>query len=485
LVLTSLALLASCAVGPDFRRPAAPPVSGYRKLPLPAETEAAGTQAGEAQRFVTGLDIPGQWWTVFRSSALDELVEQALHSNPNLQSAKAALRQASELTAAQRGAYFPQVQAGYGFSRDQNAVGTLSPTLSTGQSIFNLHTAQVSVSYVLDIFGSNRRQVESLAAQADYQRYQLEGAYLSLSANVVAAAIQEASLRAQLAATDDIVRSEREAARILRRQYELGSIAELDVMAQEAALAATEATVPGLTKQLEQQRHLLTALVGRFPSEEPAQRFELADLTLPQEVPVSLPAALVRQRPDVLAAEAQLHAATAQVGVAVANLLPQLSLTANAGGASTVFQQLLTTGNTFWGAGANLSQTLFEGGTLLHRKRAADAAMDQAAAQYRGVVLGAFQNVADCLTALELDAAAVSANLRAEQAAASSLTATRRNVDLGTMSYLALLNAEQTYQQAVLNLAQARANRYADTAALFAALGGGWWNHTTRSAAAR
>jgi NodT family efflux transporter outer membrane factor (OMF) lipoprotein len=475
LVLALAVLLASCAVGPDFHRPE-PPQALYGKEPLPAQTEEAGTEGGQAQRFSMGMDIPGEWWTVFRSRALDELVEQALKSNPTLASAKAALRQAKELAAAQRAALIPPLQANYSFARQQNATGTLSPTLSSGEPVFNLHTAQVSVSYLLDVFGGNRRQLESLEAQADYQRYQLAAAHLTLSANVVAAAIQEASLRAQLAATDDIVRSEREAARILRHQYELGSIAETDVMAQEATLAATEATVPGLRKQLEQERHLLAALAGRFPSDAPAARFALTDLTLPQEIPVSLPAALIRQRPDVLSAEAQLHAATAQVGVAVANLLPQIQLTANAGGASTVFNQLTAAGSRFWGEGVSLTQTLFDAGQLLHRKRAADAALDQAAATYRGVVLSAFQNVADSLTALTLDAAAVSANLRAEQAAASSLSATRRNVELGSMSYLALLAAEQTYQQAVLNLAQARANRYADTAALFQALGGGWWN---------
>lgn len=475
-VLLCTALLSACAVGPNFRRPEVPAAAGYGQEPLPEQTEAAGTTGGEAQRFLAGRDIPGQWWTLFRSSALDELVSQALKKNPTLASARAALLQANENVAAQQGSFFPQVQAGYDASRQQNAVGTLAPTLSSGAQMFTLHTAQVSVSYLLDIWGANRRQVESLKAQADYQRYQLEAAYLTLTANVVTAAIQEASLRAQLAATLDIVRSEREAAQILRHQYELGSIAELDVLAQEAAAAAAEATVPGLEKQLKQQRHLLTALVGSFPTEEPKERFELADLSLPLDIPVSVPASLIRQRPDVLAAEAQLHAATADVGVALANLLPQISLTASAGGASTVFGQLLSKGNTFWTAGASLSQTLFDGGTLYHRKRAADAALDQAGAQYRGVVLAAFQNVADCLTALEQDAAAVSANLRAEQAAASSLTATRHNVELGSVSYLALLNAQQTYQQAVLNLAQARANRYADTAALFQALGGGWWN---------
>jgi NodT family efflux transporter outer membrane factor (OMF) lipoprotein len=479
-LLTTAAAVAGCAVGPDFKTPPPPTNAGYGAQE-PAQPLAAGTDGAQVQHLVAGGDIPRQWWALFGSPQLDALVSEALRNSPTLDAARAALRQAQELTRAAGGSYYPQLTGNYGFNRQQNATGTLAPTLSSGANIFNLHTAQVNVSYLVDIWGATRRQVESAAASADYQRWELEAAYLTLTANVIAAAIQEASLRAQLTATQDIIKSERETTQILRHQYELGSIAQLDVMAQEATLAAAEATLPGLQKQLEQQRHLLAALTGRFPNDEPAQRFEIADLKLPQEVPVSLPSALVRQRPDVLAAEAQLHEATANVGVALASLLPQLNLTANAGGASTVLSSLTSPGNTFWLAGASLSQTLLDGGTLLHKKHAADAALDAAGAQYRGAVLTAFQNVADCLTALKLDAAAESANLRAERAAADSLATTRRNVELGNMSYLALLTAETTYQQAALNLAQARASRYADTAALLVALGGGWWHDLTRS----
>ncbi|MDB6090054.1 MAG: hypothetical protein JWN85_2838 [Gammaproteobacteria bacterium] len=470
LTAIAAALLASCAVGPDFKAPEAPKVEGYLPEPLPRQT------GDDVQHYVAGMDIPGQWWVLFHSPALDELVQQALKSNPTVQGAQAALRQANENVAAQRGTYFPSVQANYAFSRQRDAIGTLAPTLNSGAPIYNLHTAQVSVSYLFDPFGANRREVESLQALADARHCELEATYLTLTSNVVAAAIQEASLRAQIAATTQITRSEREAAQILRHQYELGSVAWTEVMAQDAALAALEATLPALQKQLAQQRHLLAALAGRFPSDEPVQTFELSDLTLPQEVPVSVPAALVRQRPDVLSAAAELHSASAELGVATANLLPQITLTAAQGGTSTVFDQLFATGNTFWSAGTSLTQTLFAGGTLLHRRRAAQAALDQAGAQYRSVVLTAFQNVADALTALQLDAEAVNANTRAEEAAADSLKATRHNVQLGSISYLALLNAEQTYSQAVVALAQARANRYSDTAALYQALGGGWWN---------
>src|SRR3984957_1557095 len=464
------AALCSCAVGPNFKKPDAPPVKDYLAQPPPQQIGA------DAQKYVAGQDIPGQWWTLFHSPALDELVQQSLESNPTLQAAQATLRQANESVAAQKGTFFPQVQAGYDFSRNRDPTGTLQPALNSGAPVYNLHTAQVSVSYMFDFFGLERRQVESLQAQADSQRFQLEAAYLTLTSNVVTTAIQEASLRAQIAATTDIVNSERETARILRRQFELGSIAETDVMATDAALANLEATLPPLEKQLATQRHQLAALAGRFPSDEPSQKFELDALTLPVEIPLSVPSELVRQRPDVLSAEAQLHVASAELGVAIANLFPQISLTAAAGGTSTLFNQLFSSGNTYWSLGGSLSQTLFAGGTLIHERRAAAAALDAAGAQYRAVVLAAFQNVADALTALQIDADAVTANERAERAAGDTLKAIRHNVELGLTSYLGLLNAQQAYSLAALNLAQARANRYSDTAALLQALGGGWWN---------
>ena len=474
-------LLCGCAVGPDFKRPDSPAVQAYLPDPLPPNTESAPVVGGDPQRFVARMDIPAQWWTLFQSPTLDALIQQALKNNPSVQGAQAALRTANENYYAQRGALLPAAQVGYSFERQRNATGTLAPTLSSGDSIFNLHTAQVSVSYVLDVFGGTRRQTESLQSLAESQQYQLEATYLTLASNVIATAIEAAAARAQLAATQDIVQSEREALQILRRQYEIGSIAMTDVMAQEAALATTEATVPALKKQLEQSRHALAALAGRFPSEPLDEHFELGSLHLPEDLPITVPAELVRQRPDVLAAEAQLHSATAQVGVAMANMLPQITLTGNEGGAATQFGQLFAAGNTFWAGGASLTQTLFSGGALLHKERAARAELDQAGAQYRSAVLTAFQNVADTLTALQLDAQALSASLRAEQAAKESLLTVRHNVELGSVGYLALLNAQQTYQQAVLNLAQAQANRYSDTAALFQALGGGWWNRQSRT----
>jgi NodT family efflux transporter outer membrane factor (OMF) lipoprotein len=422
------------------------------------------------------LDIPGQWWTLFHSPPLNSLVEQSLKANPSLEAAQAALRQAQENVYAQEGFFYPNIQASFSPSRQKNAISTISPTLTSGAPIFTLYTPQVSVSYTLDVWGGNRRQIESLMAQADALHFQLEATYLTLTSNVVAAAVQEASLRAQIAATREVIRIESEQLELLRTQYTLGAIAMADVVAQDATLAQTEATLPPLQKQLAQQRDLLTALAGRFPVAEPDEKFELSTLELPQELPLSLPSKLVEQRPDVRSAEAQLHAASAQVGVAMANQLPQITLSASGGSTATQISQLFTSGTGFWSLAGALTQPLFDGGTLLHRKRAADASLEQAVAQYRGTVITAFQNVADVLHALHYDADALNANLRAERAAATSLDIARRALQLGSISYLSLLNAEQAYQQTVIALAQARANRYADTAALFQALGGGWWN---------
>jgi NodT family efflux transporter outer membrane factor (OMF) lipoprotein len=417
-------------------------------------------------------EVPRDWWTRFGSEELDALVTEALRANPSVHAAQAALRQALEIVAAQRGAFFPNVQASFDPSRQRNAVGVLAPTLSSGTALFNLYTAQVSVSYVPDVFGANRRQVESLAALAEASRFQLDATYLTLTANVVTTAIQESGLRAEIAATERVVALEREALSVLRRELELGAIAEGDVFAQEAVLAQLEATLPPLHRQLQSSRDLLAVLTGHLPADFKPVRFELDQLSLPTDLPLGVPSQLVERRPDVRAAEAQLHAATAQVGVAIASLLPQVTITGNIGSTATAMGDLFKPGTGFWSLGASLSQTLFEGGTLIHRKRAADAVLDQAGALYRSAVLTAFQNVADALHALDTDADSLGAAARAETAAQKSLDVVQRQLELGAVSYLALISAEQTYQQASITLTQARTNRYADTAALFQALGG-------------
>jgi NodT family efflux transporter outer membrane factor (OMF) lipoprotein len=459
-------------VGPNFHRPAAPQVDRYTAEALPTATASAAGPGGAAQRFLSEGDVPRDWWTRFGCAELDALVAEALRANPSVQAATAALRQAQENTAAQRGAYFPAAQAGFDAARQRDAVGVLSPNLTSGAALYNLYTPEVTVSFVPDLFGANRRQVESLAALAELSRYQLDATYLTLTANVVTTAIQEAGLRAQIAATLRVIALERESLSILRRELELGSIAEGDVFAQEAALAQLESTLPPLNRQLQTSHDLLAVLTGRLPADFMAVHFELDDLILPTDLPLGIPSELVQRRPDVRAAEAQLHSATAQVGVAMASLLPQVTITAEAGSSATAMADLFKAGTGFWSVGASLTQTLFQGGTLIHRKRAADAALDQAGASYRSAVLTAFQNVADALHALESDADALAAAEHAMSAARKSLDVARQQLALGAVSYLALVSAEQAYQQALIQTIQARANRYADTAALFQALGG-------------
>ena len=465
-------LVAGCAVGPDFQRPAAPDVSAYR--PAGSERAPAPIAGADAQRFVAGTDVPAQWWRLFRSPPLDALVARALAANPDLDAARAALRVAQESAAAQRGAFWPQVSASVQPMRQMIAAGLASP-LNSGASLYSLHTAQVDVAYTADVFGGNRRAVESLDAQAEFQRFELEAARLTIVANVVAAAIQEASLRGQIAAAESMAKMQQEMLNIAHRQLELGAIAEAGVVAQEAALAQTRAALPPLRKQLAQTRDLLVALTGGFPDKEPAETFDLERLELPNELPLSLPSKLVERRPDVRAAEAQAHAAAAQVGVAFAARLPQFSIDAGVGSVASHLGDLFKAGGGFWSVAGAVVQPIFDGGALTHRQAAAEAAYDQALAQYRATVVAAFQNVADTLHALDQDAEELDATGAALDAATRSLAIARRQVELGDISRLALLNAEQTYQQALIGQVQTRASRYADTAALFQALGGGWW----------
>jgi NodT family efflux transporter outer membrane factor (OMF) lipoprotein len=471
---TALALaLTGCAVGPNFHHPDAPKTERYTAQPLPSPPASTpASPEASVQQFVIGQNSPPDWWKSFGSGELDVLVDKALHANPTVQGAEAAVRQARELVAAQRGVYFPTVQASAGASRDRNAVQVLAPTLTSGVASFSLYTPQVSVSFVPDLFGGNRRQVESLQAQADASRFEYDAAYITLAANVVSAAIQEAGLRAQIDATQLVIGLERESLALMRRELELGALAGADVLAQEAALAQIEATLPPLQKSLDQQHNMLAVLTGQLPGDAPISAIRLDQLTLPASIPIGVPAQLVERRPDVRAADAQLHAATAAVGVAIANMLPNITLTGTIGNTSTQLSSLFTNYTEFWTAGASLTQTLFAGGALYHRERAARAGLDVAGAQYRAAVLTAFQNVADSLRALAADADAVRAEDRAYNASLASLNIARQQFDLGAVSYLALLNAQQLYQQAVIGRAQAQMNRYADTAALFQALGG-------------
>jgi NodT family efflux transporter outer membrane factor (OMF) lipoprotein len=477
-LLAALAMLlsAGCVVGPDFKRPNAPDVDAYEGHPLSTTAATANVAGGAAQHFTEGVDVPADWWTLFHSKPLNDLIDQSLAGNPDLKAAQAALAVARENTLAGRGAYYPSVSAGISASRQQDPPGALAPVPSTNAFLYNLFTPNVSVSYAPDLFGLNRRTVESLQAQEQAVRFQMAATHITLSTNVVVAVVQLASLQAQVDTTRESIGTNTRMLEILREQLAKGYVGRLDVAAQEAQLAQANATLPPLLKQLDQQRDLLAVLVGRFPSQAPLRTFALSSLQLPEALPLSLPSELVAQRPDVLQAAANLHAASAQIGIATASRLPSITLTADAGSTALKIGQLFESGTGFWGLGADVTAPIFQGGTLLHRERAAKAAYVQAAEQYRSTVLSAFQNVADTLAAIEHDAEGLQAAAAAAESAKVTLELSQRQWKAGYAGYLSLLSAEQGYQQAAIGLVQAQANRYADTAALFQALGGGWWH---------
>ncbi|HEY1491232.1 MAG TPA: efflux transporter outer membrane subunit [Steroidobacteraceae bacterium] len=481
MVITAAAALASgCAVGPDFKQPPAPKSERYTAEPLPQQTAASEGVAGAAQTYVPSGEIPAQWWTLFRSEQLNALVEQALKASPDVAAAQAALRQAHENVLAQQGALLPQVDANVSATR-QKVSGAAFGQPAAGSIIYSLFNATANVSYTLDIWGGVRRGIEAQRAQAEYQNFQLEATYLALSANVVTTAIQEASLRAQIEATQQIIEADRKQLDTVQRQLALGGVSRLDVLTQQAELAHQLASLPPLHKQLQQNRNLLAVLLGQPPDQPLDARFQLDDLTLPESLPVSIPAQLVAQRPDVRASEALLHQASAEIGVATANMLPQITLTGEYGGVSTKFSDLFKSSSNVWSAGAGLTQPIFHGGELLHRKRAAVAAYDQAAAQYRSTVLTALRNVADSLYALDADAAELHEQNLAVQAAADTLKVSRSRYTAGSISSLDLLVVTRGFQTARIAQLQAQAARYADTAALFQSLGGGWWNRDSQS----
>ena len=504
-LLTTL-LLGGCAVGPDFVQPAAPDASGYAVSALPDTTASAPGTAGAAQRLAYAHDLQADWWRLFKSPALDTLVEQALAAHPSLAAAQAALRIAQANVAAQQGYFWPTLQASYSPSRskiagnqggnspgvqgDGSVISTQAnlPASQGGTApfnapvIYNFHTAQLSVGFVPDVFGGNARQVEALGASADYQYFQLQAASITLVSNVVAAAIQEALLRQQTAVVTEIVAAGEQSVEILDRQWRAGLASQLDLALQRSALAQTRQLLPPLQKQHQQTLDLLRALLGLAQDATLPATVDLATLTLPEDLPLSLPSQLVLQRPDVRAARALLQAASAEVGVAVANRLPQFAINGNAGGAAARFGQMFWGSGQFFSFSANIAQTLFDGGTLKNRQLAAEAALQQAGAQYQLTVITAFQNVADVLQAVYADAQALQASDEAERAARTALDLLKRQWRAGYIDRLALLAGEQVYRQNTITLLQAQATRLGDTAALFQALGGGWWNAPDRLA---
>jgi NodT family efflux transporter outer membrane factor (OMF) lipoprotein len=475
-VVVCVTVLMGCAVGPDFKRPAAPDTQFYTTTALPAETASAPVVGGKAQRFKMGERIPDQWWSLFHSEALDRLIRLALAHNPTAAAAQAALRQARENYRAQYGAsLFPSIDANLSASRERFS-GAAFGQSKGGGTTFELYNASVNVSYMLDVFGGARRELEALQAQVDYQSFLMQGTYLTLAANIVTAAVQEASLRAQVQATREILAEQQQAFELVQSQFQLGAVSRSDVLAQQTQLAQTQATLPPLVNALYQTRHQLAVLVGKFPGDAGSlPRFDIQGIELPTDLPVSLPSALVRQRPDVQASEALLHAASAQVGVATANLYPSITLTGSYGSETNKLGDLFHADTIIWNLGAGLLQPLFHGGELLAKRRAAIAAYDQALSLYRQTVLQAFLNVANALRALESDAETLKAQSEAEAAARNNQRLTRQQFEFGAVSYLSLLVAQRQYQQTRISLIQAQAARFADTAALIQALGGGWW----------
>ncbi len=469
-------LLAGCAAGPNFVKPAAPDVREYSATPLATTVSAPDIAGGAAQRFASGGDLSADWWTLFHSRPLNALIEESLANNHDFKAAQAALSVARENVLAHRGVYYPNVTGSFSASRQQDPPGSLAAVPSTNAFLYNLFTPQVSISYVPDVFGLNRRTGESLRAQQRSARYQMIATYTTLTANVAVTAIQEGAVQMQIDATRELIDINSHIVQIVQYQFDKGYASGIDLAAQRSQLAQVTATLPPLIKQSAQLRDLLAVLAGRYPSRAPVDKFELTSLQLPEELPVSLPSELVAQRPDVLQAEENMHAASAQIGIAAANRLPSIQLTGNVGSTALAINQVFTSGTGFWAVGAAVTAPLFAGGTLLHQERAAKAAYVQAAEQYRGTVLTALQNVADTLAALEQDAAALQTAATADDAAKTTLDLVERQSQDGYAGYLALLSAEQAYRQARISLVQAQANRFADTAALFQALGGGWWH---------
>jgi NodT family efflux transporter outer membrane factor (OMF) lipoprotein len=488
-------LLSGCAVGPDFVSPPSPEVERY----TPEKIAHAGDKAAGVS-LASGSDVPQRWWETFKSRKLNRLIEASIEHNPSIQAAEAAIQVSYYAAEAQKGGFLPSVFLNS--SDSVNLPSNLRPLSAINQTMFaqtypspfnvinnapllniaqnppmwsySLFLKQATVAYTLDIWGQNRRTVEVLEAQTDTMRYQSEAAYLALTANVTVAAIQEAALRGQLAAIERVIKIERELLDLFRNQKGVGWASEADVLTQEAALAQALELLPPLKKQVAQQRNLLTALAGRYSSDEITDTFDLDDIKLPRVVPLTLPARFVRQRPDIRAAEAQLHMASAQVGVTVAARLPNISLSANGGVGAYKLAQLIMPGTHLYGVAADVTQPIFSGFSLLNQQKGAEAAFQQAEAQYRQTIVTAFENVADLLRAIQADSEAVKAAAYAERVSGKNLDIVRGQLKVGTVSVLAVLNAQQTYLLAVVAHAQARGNLLADVAGLFMALGGGW-----------
>jgi NodT family efflux transporter outer membrane factor (OMF) lipoprotein len=466
-----------CAVGPNFTRPAAPPVTHYVHGSDPAATvEAQGT----AQRFTDGAVAP-EWWRLFNSHKLDAVVLEALAANPGLEAAAASLRQSEHTLRSGYGIFYPNVEADASATRQRLSLEKFGEA-GVPSPVFNLFTLQASASYVLDLFGGERRMIEGLRAQVDLQRANEQATYITLIANIVNTIVAQAAYREEVQATRELIGLEREQVRLAEVQVNSGTAAYSTVLTLRSQLAATEATIPQLEQKLAQTDDLLATLAGHVPADWNPTQVTLADLRLPGELPVSVPSQLVRQRPDILVAEATAHAASAGIGVATAAMLPSITLSGAYSANGTTTGNLFSANGRAWSFGADLAQPLFEGGTLWYKRKAAIDSYQQAMALYRQTVLAAFAQVADTLQALDHDAAALRAQDEALATAKEALRLVQINYEAGLNTFLDVLVADSQYHQALVNDLAATALRYQDTVALYVALGGGWWSADPRAA---
>ena len=465
-----LALLGGCAVGPNFVRPAAPDTDRYTHE---AQPEATVKADGQAQHFTPGTDIPADWWRLFKSPQLDAIVRQAISNNPTLQAAEASLRQSQDNLRAGYGLYFPQGQAGASASRQLTA--PVQQGSQSSGSIFNLFTASGTISYTLDVFGGKRRTVEGLRAQADSQRYESKAAFLALSANVVNTSVARAAYMAQIRATEQLIELENQQLHLAETQVRAGTAPYSTVLSVRSLIAANQALLAPLEQNASQAEHLLAMLEGVVPSKANLPDIDLAELSLPADLPLSLPSDLVNQRPDILSSEALMHLASANIGIATAAMFPSFSLSGTYGGASTTLANLSAVSK-FWSIGPTATTPVFQGNSLWYVRRASIDAYQQSQATYRQTVLGAFEQVADSLKALEHDAEGLQAQVEAQRAAGEALNLLQVNYRAGLVAFPDVLTADVQFHQATIGWLQALAQRHQDTVALFVALGGGWWN---------
>lgn len=477
MILSTLALgLTACSVGPDYVRTQTTAVSSFTR-----DVDSAAIQAGEP----IATRVETDWWKAYQSEALNQVVDLALKNNPTIEAALANLKVAKANVRAQQGFFFPSVGAGYSGSRGNVGNYVSAPTsVVNGDSSYSLQTAQLSVGFTPDIFGLNRRQVESLKAQANSAQYQLDALKITVASNVIAAIMQEATLSEQFTAQQESVKLGLAQVVTARKLFSTGYFSRVDLANQESAYAATQQAGFAVKKALDQTRDLIAVLCGQYPSEA-LKLVELSAMKIPAHLPRAVPSQLVDQRPDVMAAEELVKAANAQIGVAVANMLPQFSIVAAMGGASNAINTLFASGNPFWGVTGNLSQTVFDAGTLYFRKEAAEAATAQALAQYKATVLVAYQNVADTLYALEMDRQALDAALENEKALLAIATATKQQFDKGYAAEPAFQLVQQSYLSAKTARLQAQATYMGDTVALYQSLGGGWTRESSDAGAGK